>query len=132
MRAQVHLKNPQCLFIAGAADPRIPFGGNELLGPGSFIEMVEKANHCKAQVFGKPGKELSELLKHSYNIKSPERVLMVGDSLKSDIRFGKMCGFKTLLVLTGGTKMTELDEVKDEEDMPDYVAEKLEDLNNLI
>ncbi|XP_046802398.1 4-nitrophenylphosphatase isoform X1 [Lucilia cuprina] len=132
MRAQVHLKNPQCLFIAGAADPQIPFGGNELIGPGAYIKIVEEANQCKAKIFGKPGVELGELLFKIFNIENPERVLMLGDSLKSDIQFGKMCGFQTLLVLTGGTKPDDLDSLLTEENKPDYIVEKLADLNDFI
>ncbi|XP_065365931.1 uncharacterized protein LOC135958917 [Calliphora vicina] len=132
MRAQVHLKNPQCLFIAGAADPKIPFGGNELIGPGAYIKIVEEANQCKAKIFGKPGVELGELLLKTFNIEDPQRVLMLGDSMRSDIEFGKMCGFQTLLVLTGGTKPEDLVDVITEENKPDYILEKLADLNDLI
>lgn len=133
MRAQVLLKNPECLFIAGAADPRIPFGGNELLGPGAFIRIVEEANQRKAKVFGKPGADLGDLLKRMFQIKDPRRVLMVGDSLRSDIKFGKVCGFQTLLVLTGAMENADLNAYKmDEMERPDFVIEKLADLNNLL
>ncbi|XP_013115803.1 uncharacterized protein LOC106093299 [Stomoxys calcitrans] len=133
MRAQVHLKNPECLFIAGAADPRIPFGGNELLGPGAYIRLVEEANQRKAKVFGKPGAELGELLKVMFNIKDPQRVLMVGDSLKSDIIFGKNCGFQTLFVLAGNMEQSEFEALQlNKMDRPDFVIEKLSDLSNLL
>lgn len=132
MRAQVHLKNPDCLFIAGAADPQIPFGGNELIGPGAYIKILEEANQCKAKIFGKPGKELGDLLLETYNIENPQRVLMLGDSMKSDIQFGKMLGFQTLLVLSGGTKQEDLDSLITEENKPDYIVENLGDLNDFI
>lgn len=132
MRAQVHLKNPKCLFIAGAADPKIPFGGNELLGPGAFIKVVEDANQCKAKIFGKPGAELADLLTRSFNITQPERVLIIGDSMKSDIEFGKSRGFQTMLVLSGGTKEQDVDSILQMDEKPDYIIEKLNDLINLI
>ncbi|XP_075155710.1 chronophin [Haematobia irritans] len=133
MRAQVHLKDPECIFIAGAADPRIPFGGNELLGPGAFIRIVEEANQRKAKVFGKPGSELGELLKNTFNIVDPQRVLMIGDSLKSDIKFGHDCGFQTLFVLAGSMKKGDLATLKFSDlEKPDYVVDKLADLNNLF
>ena len=132
MRAQLHLKNPDCLFIAGAADPKIPFGGNELLGPGAFIKVIEEANQCKAKIFGKPGAELGELLLRTFDIKQPERVLMIGDSISSDIDFGKSIGFQTMLVLTGGTKIQDLDNTMKMNKKPDYLLSKLADLNNLI
>ncbi|KAM7347545.1 uncharacterized protein ACRADG_007115 [Cochliomyia hominivorax] len=132
MRAQIHLKNPECLFIAGAADPQIPFGGNELIGPGAYIKILEEVNKCKAKIFGKPGMELGELLLRTFNIENPQRVLMLGDSMRSDIQFGKMLGFQTLLVLTGGTKPEDLENVITEENKPDYIIEKLADLNDFI
>ncbi|XP_061388903.1 chronophin-like, partial [Musca vetustissima] len=133
MRAQVLLKNPQCLFIAGAADPRIPFGGHELLGPGAFMHIVEEANQRKAKVFGKPGAELGELLKRSFNINDPKRVLMIGDSLRSDIQFGKECGFQTMFILTEPFEVQHLQSLElNTLNCPDYVIEKLADLNNLI
>ncbi|XP_073835489.1 uncharacterized protein isoform X2 [Musca autumnalis] len=133
MRAQVLLKNPECLFIAGAADPRIPFGGHELLGPGVFMHIVEEANHRKAKVFGKPGAELGELLKHTFKITDPKRVLIIGDSLRSDIQFGKECGFQTMFVLTDIVEDKYLESLHlNECNRPDYVIANLSDLNNFM
>lgn len=36
MRAHVQLQNPNCLFLAGAADALIPFGSGDIIGRQRF------------------------------------------------------------------------------------------------
>lgn len=55
------------------------------------------------------------------------RTLMVGDRLDTDIAFGKLGGLKTLLVLTGVTRETDLEKAKVN---PDHVISSLPDLLN--
>uniref|UniRef100_A0A1A9W8Z9 4-nitrophenylphosphatase n=1 Tax=Glossina brevipalpis TaxID=37001 RepID=A0A1A9W8Z9_9MUSC len=128
MRAQMHLNDPECLLIAGAADPKVPFG------PGAFIKILEEATDRKALVLGKPGFGLKDILLQKFNIEHKDRVLFIGDSLKSDIEFGKICGFQTMLVLTGATKLKDLEQsiYQNEESRPDIVVESLKDIINLI
>lgn len=62
-------------------------------------------------------------------------MLFVGDSLESDIKFGQECGFQTLLVLTGATKLADLElEARKQHGaiIPDFVVEKLSDLAHLL
>jgi len=132
MRAHSHLKDPQCLFIGGAADTLIPFGSREVIGPGPFITVLENSSKRKAIVLGKPGKELCEMIKQRYHLQDPKRALFIGDSLLSDVKFGKMCGFQTLLVLSGSTKENDLVESLDDHETPDFVAACLGDLNEII
>ncbi|KAL9882966.1 uncharacterized protein ACN427_010515 [Glossina fuscipes fuscipes] len=134
MRAQMHLKDPECLFIAGAADPKVPFGGHDFIGPGAFIQVLEDATERKSIVLGKPGSGLRDILLQKFNIQHKNRVLFIGDSLKSDVQFGKMCGFQTMLVLTGATKLRDLEQFahQHEETGPDIVAESLKDIIHLV
>ncbi|XP_037932222.1 pyridoxal phosphate phosphatase-like, partial [Teleopsis dalmanni] len=131
MRAHVHLKNPDCLFIGGAADVLIPFGGMDVIGSGPFISVVEESTKRKATILGKPGLQLCELLKRNYSLQDAKRALFIGDSLTSDIKFGKMCGFQTLLVLTGGTKSADLNKYLSLNETPDFIANTLADLCEL-
>uniref|UniRef100_A0A1A9V6P1 4-nitrophenylphosphatase n=1 Tax=Glossina austeni TaxID=7395 RepID=A0A1A9V6P1_GLOAU len=128
MRAQMHLKDPECLLVAGAADPKVPFG------PGAFIKVLEEATERKAIVLGKPGFGLKDTLLEKFNIQHKNRVLFIGDSLKSDVQFGKMCGFQTMLVLTGATKLRDLEQFahQNDETGPDIVAESLKDIIHLV
>lgn len=47
--------------------------------------------------------------------------------LHQDIGFGLACGFKTLLVLSGSTKLNDLDKIKSG-NVPDYYLNSLADL----
>lgn len=155
MRAQLLLQNPNCLFLSGAADRYIQLGHNEFLGiylnhfyysvkrqaffcfflgPGSYLNLLEEITKRKAVTLGKPGLELGVLLKQKYDIRDAKRVLFIGDSLETDIKFGHECGFQTLLVLTGATKLSDLQQAEhsNQSVLPDFVIEKLSDLNHLL
>lgn len=132
MKAHLYLKkDPTCLLIGGAADPLLSFGKHELIGNGPFINVVENSTKIKAKVLGKPGLELIALLKLKYGIVNPKRVLFVGDSLCSDVKFGKMAGFQTLAVLTGGTKCLDFEDcVQDEK--PEFYINSLADFRDFV
>lgn len=60
---------------------------------------------------GKPSMALMEILRSplSYNV-DVSKALMIGDTLQTDIVFGNRGGMKTLLVLSGVTTQSELEE----------------------
>ncbi|KAH8276082.1 hypothetical protein KR018_002379, partial [Drosophila ironensis] len=129
MRAHVQLQNPECIFIAGAADAFIPFGKAEIIGPGAFIDVVTQAVGRQPITLGKPGKDLRGILLERYPEVPPNRILFVGDSLTSDIEFARECGYQTLLVLTGGTKLQDVMQLPPGHgQVPDYLADSLADL----
>ncbi|XP_002023510.2 4-nitrophenylphosphatase [Drosophila persimilis] len=129
MRAHVQLQNPQCLFLAGASDVLIPFGQGEIIGPGAFINVVTESVGRQPVVLGKPGDALRQVLLQRHPDIPPQRVLFVGDSLASDIGFARASGYQTLLVLTGGTKATDVSRLPaNHPQLPDYVADCLGDL----
>ncbi|XP_016981627.1 4-nitrophenylphosphatase [Drosophila rhopaloa] len=126
MRAQVQLQNPNCLFLAGAADALIPFGKGEIIGPGAFIDVVAQSVGRQPTTLGKPGEDLRRLLLDRHPGIPPSRVLFVGDSLASDIGFARTSGYQTLLVLTGGTKLEDVHQLPDgHPQMPDYLVDCL-------
>lgn len=129
MRAHVQLQNPNCLFLAGAADAMIPFGHGNIIGPGAFIEVVAQASGRQPTVLGKPGDALRQLLRERHSDIPPSRVLFVGDSLASDIGFARANGYQTLLVLTGGSSAADVADLPpDHAHLPDYVCDCLGDL----
>ncbi|XP_055609076.1 uncharacterized protein LOC129756280 isoform X2 [Uranotaenia lowii] len=133
MRAEAYLKrDPDCLFLAGATDYEIAVGNAfTFIGPGYYVEILERATSRKATVLGKPSLELGKLLTDRYGIKDPRRVLFVGDMLSQDIAFGRVAGFQTLLVLTGGTSMDQLLALKEGDHIPDFYTDGFADLGKL-
>ncbi|XP_017063589.1 4-nitrophenylphosphatase [Drosophila eugracilis] len=126
MRAHVQLQNPKCLFLAGAADALIPFGKGEIIGPGAFIDVVTQSVGRQPTTLGKPGEDLRKILLDRHPEIPPSRVLFVGDSLASDIGFARASGYQTLLVLTGGTKLEDIQRLPDDHpQMPDYLVDYL-------
>ena len=55
----------------------------------------------------------------------PDRVLMVGDSPRTDIRFGRACGVRTMLVLSGNTPSVDAAREAGPDCAPDFVAPSL-------
>lgn len=47
--------------------------------------------------------------------------------LEQDIKFGKKCGFRTLLVLSGGTTKEAMDNHEHKTELPDYFLNSLAD-----
>jgi ribonucleotide monophosphatase NagD (HAD superfamily) len=55
---------------------------------------------------GKPNPEIFDIIRSEHDfLKSADlsKFVMVGDNLKTDIRFGNICDIDTVLVLSGNT-----------------------------
>ncbi|XP_073835490.1 glycerol-3-phosphate phosphatase [Musca autumnalis] len=133
MKAHFYLRRPDCLLIGGATDYALPVTKDlSVLGPGGFLKVLEDASRKEMLCFGKPGKALADSLLKRYNIQDPCRALMIGDMLDQDIRFGKRCGFQTLLVLSGGLKVEEVMKLTDPNVIPNYYANSMKDFVEFI
>jgi ribonucleotide monophosphatase NagD (HAD superfamily) len=69
-------------------------------GGGSFVKAVQTAANCEPVNTGKPSVALSEIIMTAHGLTRPERVLMIGDRLDTDMLFGNQAGMRTCLVLT--------------------------------
>lgn len=133
MRAHLYLRHPDCLLITGATDRLLPVGkGVNIIGPGAFASILVDASCRPPIVVGKPGRALGDMLLQQNKITDPRRVLMIGDMLAQDVVFGRQLGFQTLLVLTGGCTLNQLQTVTDPELLPDYYADSVADLVQLL
>ncbi|XP_017156457.1 pyridoxal phosphate phosphatase [Drosophila miranda] len=134
LRAHMYLmRNPECLLIGGATDRLLPVAkGVNIIGPGPFASILVEASGRQAVTLGKPGRELGELLIKHLKIAEPQRVLMVGDMLAQDIQFGRQCGFQTLLVLSGGCSLEQLQAETSPDLLPDYYADSVADVAQLL
>ncbi|KAK4793255.1 hypothetical protein SAY86_023690 [Trapa natans] len=124
-------ENPQCLFIATNCDAVGHMTNlQEWPGAGSMVAAIAGSTEKKPVVVGKPSTFMMDFLLHKFNISCP-RMCMVGDRLDTDILFGKNAGCKTLLVLSGVTSLSSLQDPSNRV-QPDYYSNKLSDLLQLL
>ncbi|XP_064601928.1 glycerol-3-phosphate phosphatase-like [Liolophura sinensis] len=76
---------------------------------------VKMAARREPIVLGKPNKHMFKILEETFKL-DPERTVMVGDRIDTDIQMAHNCGLKSLLVLTG---VSDLEDVKAAAQSPD-------------
>ncbi|MBO0952203.1 TIGR01459 family HAD-type hydrolase [Fibrella forsythiae] len=114
--------------IVANTDATYPVSGNRVaVAIGAVADMLERIVGKQFIRFGKPDAQLFmfayDLLRERMTIGKNE-ILMVGDTLKSDILGGNKFGFDTALVLTGNTPAEDVDlRIKATGIIPSYVCE---------
>lgn len=102
------LRTATLLIRNGAAfigtNPDVTFPTPEGLAPGagSILALIETATDVRPTVIGKPERAMFETAVQRMGT-TPERTLMIGDRLGTDIVGGNQAGLKTALVMTGVT-----------------------------
>ncbi|MEW6189420.1 MAG: HAD-IIA family hydrolase [Actinomycetota bacterium] len=111
--------NGGAIFIGTNYDRTFPSGEGLWPGGGAIIASIEVATDKKAKIIGKPEKYMVEAALALFD-GNPQKTVLIGDRLDSDILAGKRAGIKTILVLTGVTssEMLEKSDIK-----PDYILE---------
>ncbi|XP_023248374.1 glycerol-3-phosphate phosphatase [Copidosoma floridanum] len=134
IKAASYLNDPSVYFVATNTDERFPTSDNVIVpGTGSMVRCIETCAERKALIMGKPEPYVAEMIKKNYHV-NPERTLMIGDRSNTDILLGTRCHFKTLLVLSGVTKIEEVEKWKlssakeDRDLVPNYYIKTLGDL----
>jgi len=105
-------------------DPSYPTPKGNLPGAGTILAALETASGVKAKIAGKPLPYLFELAIGRMNSK-PEKTLVVGDRLNTDILGGYNAGCKTLFVLSGVNTQEDLKSWKPQ---PDVVLNNIAEL----
>lgn len=109
------------VFIATNNDPFLITSGGVKPGAGSLVTAIETASGKKAIVTGKPSAFITNLIVKELKVE-PEEILIVGDNLQTDILMGIKGGMRTALVLTGASKMSDIEKLQIR---PDYVFESI-------
>jgi Predicted sugar phosphatases of the HAD superfamily len=118
-------------IIATNEDRTFPGEDGEAIDVGAVLAALEHATGTKADtVVGKPSRIMAKAALDQLGL-PPERCLVVGDSLGSDIALGKRAGIRTALVLTGSaTREAAL--ALDPAGRPDWILDSLADIRRLL
>jgi len=96
--------------------------------PGWFAHKLADATGIEPVFFGKPFPDIFEMSRTRFERPTPpERVLMVGDTLHTDILGGHQAGFATALV-TGYGSLTNLDvtnAIRRSAIVPDFIIDRI-------
>ncbi|KAB2026912.1 hypothetical protein ES319_D06G253700v1 [Gossypium barbadense] len=124
-------ENPGCLFIATNRDSVGHMTDlQEWPGAGCMVAAVCGSTEQEPIVVGKPSTFMMDFLLQKFNV-STSRMCIVGDRLDTDILFGQNAGCKTLLVLSGVTTQSTLDDPSNSI-KPDYYTNKVSDILSLL
>lgn len=93
----------QFQLLIGNPDIGAPHGDHITATPGYFLADLVEQTHQQARpvLFGKPDRTIFQAAIAPHQITDPSRVLMVGDTLYTDILGGNAMGFQTLLLQCG-------------------------------
>ena len=111
-------------LIATNLDPNCPTPHGLRPGCGAIVAMLETATGLKAFSVGKPSPVMMRAARKELGLATDETI-MIGDTMETDILGGVSMGYRTVLVLTGGTRREDL---KRYAYRPDIVVDSIADL----
>lgn len=113
-------------LIATNMDPNCPTVDGLRPGCGATVAYIETATGAKALNLGKPSPLMMGAARKQLQLQTSETV-MIGDTMETDILGGVQLSFRTILVLSGGTRREEVGKFAY---APDLIIESLADLND--
>jgi NagD protein len=112
-------------LIATNLDPNCPTPNGIRPGCGAVTAMIEAAAEVKAFSVGKPSPIMMRAARKALGL-SAEETTMIGDTMETDILGGVIMGYRTVLVLSGGTQSADL---KRYGYQPDIIVNSIADLD---
>ena len=113
-------------LIATNLDPNCPTQFGTRPGCGAIVAMLEAATGTKAFSVGKPSPIMMRGARKEIGLTAAQTI-MIGDTMETDILGGVQLGYRTILVLSGGTQR---DHLKRFAYQPDRVVESIADLDH--
>jgi NagD protein len=77
-------------------------------GCGAIVAMLESASGARAFSVGKPSPVMMQGAREELGL-TADQTVMIGDTMETDILGGVQLGYRTVLVLSGGTQREDLD-----------------------
>jgi len=120
-------------FVAVNPDRLFPGAdGKPIPGTGTFLGAITAATGVEPIVVGKPSRVIYQVALDKLGV-PPEKAIMVGDQVYTDIIPAKELGLTTVLVLTGLTSREDLEKMDSSiRAKIDYVFESVRDVLSLV
>jgi 4-nitrophenyl phosphatase len=123
------LADDSVAFVGTDPDLVVPAGEREVPGSGAIVGAVANvARRDPEAILGKPHPDAREAILDRLDV-PPERCLVVGDRLDTDVALGADAGMTTVLVRSGVTGRADV-AASDHE--PDHVVDSLADLPRIV
>jgi NagD protein len=107
MEKAVNLVLGGASLIATNLDPNCPTKSGTRPGCGAMVSIIEKATGIEAFSVGKPSPVIMRMAHKEMGVRT-KSVTVIGDTMETDILGGVQMGYRTILVLSGGTKQESL------------------------
>lgn len=125
LRAAYRAVRAGAVLVATNPDAYCPTPDGGLPDCAAMLAAIEACTGARAEaIVGKPSEHMSAALLDRMAL-SPDRVLLVGDRIETDVAMADRAGMDSALVLTGATTRADID---DRAHRPTYVLETLEQL----
>jgi NagD protein len=111
-------------LIATNLDPNCPTQHGTRPGCGALVSLIEVATGVKAFSVDKPSPVMMRSARKELAMATSETI-MIGDTMETDILGGAQMGYRTVLVLSGGTRREDLARFAYR---PDVVVDSIADL----
>jgi len=114
-------------LIATNLDPSCPTQSGTRPGCGATVAYLEAVTGIKAFSVGKPSPIMMRAARKELGLETSQTI-MLGDTMETDILGGVQMGYRTVLTLTGGTALEDLDKYAYG---PDIIVESVAELCDL-
>lgn len=111
-------------LIATNLDPNCPTQSGIRPGCGATVAYLETATGTKAFSVGKPSPVMMRTARKELRLATSETI-MIGDTMETDILGGVEMGYRTVLVLSGGTRREDVERYTFR---PDLIVDSVADL----
>ena len=112
-------------LIATNLDPNCPTNAGTRPDCGAIVSLIEKATGIQAFSVGKPSPVMMRQARKELGMATSETI-MIGDTMETDILGGVQMGYRTILVLSGGSSREDLTKYAYQ---PDFVIDSVADLD---
>ncbi len=115
-------------FIATNNDSLITVEDGVIPEAGPLVTAIQKATGVTPEIVGKPYQVIINAACNRLGLK-PDQCIIVGDNLHTDIQAGIKNGLQTAFVLTGVSKVSDIDKF---DIKPTWVVEDLSELSEIL